>query len=118
MALNEMRDKLEYKQRQQNINCSLQTSINFDNESFSDQFMDVCCQTRAEDENECIDKIDQILSLTETIREKDQCLMQYQKEGEQMFEVIEKMEIQINENQHRYLADKEVIHRLEEKLRR
>jgi hypothetical protein len=35
-----------------------------------------------------------------------------------MFEVIEKMEIQINENQHRHLADKEVIHRLEEKLRR
>ena len=81
-----MKIRLDQREKGRNISCSLQTSLHLDEEGAR---ADACCQTNQEDH--CLDQINQILTLTQTIKEKDTAINKYHRECEEMFEAIEKL---------------------------
>jgi chromosome segregation ATPase len=116
-GLDEMRLRLEQKEKLRNASCSLQTSIDLEQRVGCVAF-DACCQTREDEEYECIDQINQMLSLSQTIKEKDEIISKYHKECEEMFEAIEKLESSNRTLQERHVGDKDLMNKLEDKLRK
>lgn len=114
-GLDQMRVRLQHREKIRNTNCSLQTSINFQR---SEVQADACCQTNDDQEQQCLDQINQILALTERVNEKDDIIAKYHKECEEMFEAIQKLETSNKEFLERHAADKDLLNKLDEKLRR
>lgn len=108
-----MRDTLEAKQYQRNLSRSMQTSLTLTELPRASPVGEVGCQTEDDQEEQYGAQIGQILTLNELIKEKDETIQKYRREGEEMFEAIEKLEKQSASFGQRHSVDRETVARLE-----